>query len=102
MRNKWLWISLLMLIIVTFVAACAQSTTTPTQEATSPAGNAPTTTDVEALIVERCSRCHSPNKAFNANYNEQQWSDVIDNMVKKGAVVSDEEKALMVEWLISR
>jgi len=91
MRNKWLWVSLVMVVIVVFVAACAQSPEQITEEV-----------DVEALIVDRCSECHSPDRVFDADYDEQGWSDEIDEMVQKGAEVSDEEKALMIDWLISR
>jgi uncharacterized membrane protein len=113
MRNKWLWISLVMVAIVVFIAACGQSTTPPTEQA--PAADQeetvmeevedeaePAIDDVEALIIERCSKCHSADRVFQADYDEQGWSDEIDDMIRKGAEVTDEEKAIMIEWLISR
>lgn len=102
MRNKWLWISLLLVTLVVFIAACGQQTASPTQNDTTTVENTSTEVDVEALIVERCSRCHTPDRAFNANYDEQGWSDVIDKMIQYGADVSDDEKAMMIDWLISR
>jgi uncharacterized membrane protein len=123
MRNKWLWITLLMVASVIFIAACAQATTAPTEQApnddlvetlteeakvtdeqTEPAAIEEETdiVDVEALIIERCSDCHSADRVFQADYDEQGRSDEIDDMVQKGAEVSEEEKALMIDWLISR
>ncbi len=123
MRNKWLWLSLLMVAIVIFIAACAQSTTAPTEQATTveleetlteepevtdeqteptTAEEVPDVDEVEALIIERCSKCHSADRVFQADYDKQGWSDEIDDMIRKGAEVTEEEKALMIEWLISR
>lgn len=95
MRNKWLWISTLMLAIVILIAACAQPTPTPTEPE-------PTADEIEALIIERCSECHSADRVFQADYDADGWSEEIDDMIRKGAEVSEEEKALMIEWLISR
>jgi len=58
--------------------------------------------DIEALIIDRCSECHSADRVFNADKTEEGWASTIDRMVDYGAVVSDEEKALMIDWLVSR
>lgn len=113
MRNKWLWVTLLMVTIVIFIVACGQSTPVPTEQAPAAdqeetimeeAGDEaePATDDVEALIIERCSKCHSADRVFQADYDEQGWSDEIDDMIRKGAEVNEQEKAIMIEWLISR
>lgn len=97
MNKKWILISLTGLILLTLIAACAQSTTPETV--------APETevTDTRALIVERCSDCHSADRVFNANYTtEAEWSNLIDRMIDKGAVVSPEEKELMVDYLLAQ
>ncbi len=58
--------------------------------------------DVEALIVDRCSACHSADRVFNADKSESEWGATIDRMVDYGADVNQEEKNQMIEWLISR
>lgn len=58
--------------------------------------------DVEALIVDRCSQCHDADRVFRANKTESEWDDTIERMVDYGANVNEDEKAQMIEWLISR
>lgn len=57
--------------------------------------------EVEELIVERCSACHSVDRVFSADKTEEQWDATIDRMIDLGAEVSDEEKDLMIDWLTS-
>jgi len=97
MNKKWILISLTGLILLTIIAACAQ---TAEPEVETPGTE---TTDTRALIVDRCSDCHSVDRVFNASYTtEAEWSDVIDDMIDKGAEVSPEEKELMVEYLVAQ
>ncbi len=91
MLKKWLLISLTGIILITLIAACAQTTTTETE-----------VTDTRALIVEKCSDCHSADSVFQKDYTEEEWSDVFDRMIEKGADVSPEEKTIMIDWLLSQ
>lgn len=91
MHKKWILISLTGLLLLTLIAACAQSTTPETE-----------TPDARALIVERCSECHSSDRVFQADYTEAEWSDVIDDMIDKGAEVNPEEKQIMIDYLVAQ
>lgn len=114
------------------IAACTQAASTPTEappiveETTAAVTEAPTeveeaTTEApletadetetevtealdeeEELIIERCSVCHSVDRVFSADKTEEQWDSTIDRMINLGAEVSDEEKALIIEWLTSQ
>lgn len=96
MQKKWFLISLTGLILLILIAACAQST--------APEVEAPETgTDTRALIVDRCSDCHSVDLVFDADYTtEAEWSDVIDEMIGKGADVSPEEKEEIIDYLLAQ
>jgi mono/diheme cytochrome c family protein len=128
MKSKWLIITLSALLIVILIAACAQEPETAVEtdaevidtedveaedvedaeaedveaEDIDIEDDEAEVIDAEALIKERCSTCHSSNLVFNADYDEQGWVRTIDRMVAKGAKLSDEEKALMIEWLLAR
>jgi len=91
MIKRWMIISLTGLILLTLIAACAQSTTPE-----------PATTDTRALIVEKCSECHSTDRVFSGDYTQEEWLEVFDEMIEKGAEVSPEEKTIMIEWLVSQ
>ncbi|MBG0788061.1 MAG: cytochrome c [Anaerolineaceae bacterium] len=97
--KKTLILSILLLtLIVGLISACSNAATPVSTE--SPA--AATEDPAKALIEERCSSCHNTNIIYNANYDESGWSDVIDQMIQKGADLSDEEKAQIIEWLIAQ
>jgi len=97
MTKKWILISLTGLILLTLIVACAQ---TAEPEVESPETG---TADTRALIVDRCSDCHSADLAFNADYTtEAEWSDLIDRMIDKGADVSPEEKEEMVDFFVAQ
>lgn len=60
-----------------------------------------TDAEMQALVDEKCSECHSVDKVYNNSYSESRWSTVFDSMIAKGAQVSDEEKAQMIAWLVA-
>jgi ABC-type glycerol-3-phosphate transport system substrate-binding protein len=93
--KKWTLIALMMLMVILVIAACAQaSPTTPeTEEDLDRA---------EALIIERCSDCHSADKVFQEDYDREGWEDVFEDMIRKGADVNQEEQTLMIDWLLAR
>jgi cytochrome c5 len=66
----------------------------------SPEASSPEAVDVEALINEKCSDCHSASRVFTEDYDRAGWEDVFDDMINKGADVTEEEKALMIDWLL--
>lgn len=120
MRKKWIIFCLSGLMLLVLIVACAQASPTPveeemdeipmeeeveveepeeTEEMAEPEEEA---VDVEALIIERCSGCHSADRVFQADYDAEGWSDEIDDMIRKGAEVNEEEKQLMIDWLVSR
>jgi len=92
MVKKWILISLTGLFLLALIGACAQQTTPETE-----------TPDTRALIVERCSDCHSVDRVFEADYTtEAEWAEVIDEMIDKGAEVSPEEKEQMIDYLVAQ
>lgn len=94
MNKKWILISLTGLLLLILIAACAQQTTLETSTPDQ---------DTRALIVDRCSECHSVDLVFEADYTtEAEWSDVIDEMVDRGADVNQEEKEEMIDYLVAQ
>jgi len=105
MKKRWFIISILGLVLLFVIVACSQTTPTPeleTQTEEVVEEEVVEDVDVEELIVEKCSGCHPASRVFNADYDEEGWSDNIDRMISKGADVSPEEKELMIDWLVNR
>ncbi|MDY6874177.1 MAG: cytochrome c [Chloroflexota bacterium] len=83
-------------IIMLLISACSSSS--PTDATTTV-----TLSDAEmqALVEEKCSQCHSVDRVWDNSYSESRWSTVFDSMIAKGAQVSEEEKAQMIDWLVA-
>ena len=95
MNKRWFLISVLGLILLLAIVACAQSTPTADLEQL-------TNEEIEELIVERCSDCHPASRVLNADYDTEGWVDVFEDMINKGADVSAEEQEIMIDWLVNR
>ena len=95
MIKRWLIISVTGLILLFLIVACAQSGSQPLAETLNDE-------EAEALIVDKCSDCHSADRVFQSDYDAEGWSDVIDRMVDRGADVNAADKELMINWLVSR
>ena len=103
MKKSLLMGVLLLTILVVLISACSSAATpASTTESTTNNTTAADDTAVKALIEERCSGCHNTAIIYNANFNESRWSSVIDQMIQKGAVLSDAEKTQIIDWLLAQ
>lgn len=51
------------------------------------------------VVQSRCTVCHPPAMITAKRHTRQQWSDVVDQMINKGAQVSDEDYEVIVSYL---
>jgi hypothetical protein len=58
--------------------------------------------DVEALIREKLSGHHSENRIFDATKTREEWNTTIDRMIGYGAKINEEEKKIIIDYLLSR
>ena len=69
-------------------------------EAEEPA--APMDVNVEALIEERVAGKHDLDRIFNATKTREEWNETLDRMNGYGAKISEEEKQIIIDFLLSR
>jgi competence ComEA-like helix-hairpin-helix protein len=50
-------------------------------------------------LVKVCSPCHQPERAASVRLTREGWSDVLADMVKRGAKASDEEMTQLLNYL---
>jgi mono/diheme cytochrome c family protein len=53
----------------------------------------------QALVARACSQCHSLEVVTRARLTRKQWEAKIDQMLARGAKLSDEEIDLAAEYL---
>ena len=56
----------------------------------------------EALIVARCSVCHSPDLITQQRLPSERWEATVEKMKHWGAEISQEEAGLLVRYLSAR
>lgn len=131
MKKRLFTTSLLVSIAVVLLAACAPQSAEPPPAAEQPpaATQPPTATalpptaapaaqepapveeqpaapaaeiDIEALIIEKVDGKHDVARIFNAVKTREEWEKTIDRMIGYGAQISEEEKQIMIDYLLSR
>jgi hypothetical protein len=96
MRRHAVLALFVLLLVATLAAACAGgSATTGGQEP--PAGSL----DGETLLQERCMACHDLNVVDSASYDRAGWEASVDRMIARGAQLSEEERAVLIDYLVS-
>ena len=92
---KRLVISLLLLAVLVAGVACAEE---PAPEPEPTPGEA-TGLDGGALLQEKCTVCHDLERVTAEDNDAVGWAAVIDEMIAKGAQVSEDEAAAIAEYL---
>jgi len=94
---------LLLLAAVTIILITAQCTSsaTPTSAPIPPANTQPATTglDGKTLLQDRCTGCHTLQRAVSGSGNAAHWKSVVDNMIKNGAQLNTDEETALVNYL---
>ena len=55
--------------------------------------------DGKALVQRVCTKCHALNTTTTQRNSPARWSDVVDDMVARGAEASDAEIVKIIEYL---
>ncbi|MDY0340304.1 MAG: hypothetical protein RBS17_03735 [Coriobacteriia bacterium] len=64
-----------------------------------PTPGAATELDGEALLDAKCGSCHSIDTVLAEQYDAVGWAAVIDDMIMKGASLTDDEATALAEYL---
>lgn len=56
----------------------------------------------EGLVLARCGLCHSTDLITQQRLDRSRWQATVGKMVRWGAELSEEEAALLVEFLAAR
>ena len=94
-----LTIMLLVVLLGSLLAACGgakEETAVPTTEQEEAA---PATLDGKSLLEERCTRCHDLGGVERAKKTEEEWKATVERMVGKGAMLSQAEQELVIQYL---
>ena len=54
----------------------------------------------KAVLLKACSNCHTPETVIQSLRTHQEWTDVLDQMVRYGAEASDQEFDQILAYLM--
>jgi|MTBAKSStandDraft_2_1061841.scaffolds.fasta_scaffold94801_1 hypothetical protein len=78
------------------------ATTEPPALTNTPTSNLPQTDDEwQAFITEKLQGHHSLNFLLSQNLSEQEWLNVLAKRSHADVVLTDEEMAAMIQWLMA-
>jgi len=105
--RKNLLTALFILCCIAFIVGCT-SPASPTATAQPATGSsAITSTDTGAasasdgktLLESRCVSCHTLARIVNQKASADQWKQVVDQMIQRGAVLNANEETVLVQYL---
>jgi cytochrome c5 len=65
----------------------------------------PTAAPVEegwALLEERCTVCHTLDRVERSQKSREEWESTVARMVGRGAQLTDDERAVLIDYLTAR
>jgi len=95
--KKILPIISLLLIAAFVLSSCAQQ-----QESVDTEVIDSETIDVEALVLEKITGQHTLEFVLKEKRTAEEWDEVLDRMIGYGAKINEQEKSLIIEWLLEQ
>ena len=56
--------------------------------------------DVAALITGKLQNHHAEDRIYSAVHTREEWNSTLDRMIGYGAVISEEEKQIIIDYLL--
>src|SRR5438128_627788 len=57
---------------------------------------------VRQVILNDCTACHGIDDYAYYAMDRDGWQKLIDSMKEKGAVISDDDRSILLDWLVSK
>lgn len=94
------WSVVFVLVVVgVALAGCASELAEPTQAENAPVPEVVAGADGATLLQDRCSTCHGLDRIASERNSAGAWERVVTEMIGKGAQLTSEEQAILVEYL---
>ena len=57
---------------------------------------------VRQVILDSCTACHGIEDYAYLAMDRQGWQKLVDSMKEKGAVISDDNRSILLDWLVTK
>ena len=95
--RAWLWFVVAVLLTTSVIPVVAQNR----RGRNRPIVELPKGT-VRQVILNSCTACHGIDDYAYYAMDRAGWQKLIDNMKEKGAVISDDDRSILLDWLVSK
>jgi hypothetical protein len=51
------------------------------------------------VVEQQCTVCHGTSNFTSSRFSRQDWEYVVNEMIDRGALISDEDKTIIVNYL---
>jgi hypothetical protein len=103
MKKSIIAIIVFVLIVVLMISGCSKNNTTSNgQTAPTAASISGDDTTMKAMILDKLQGHHSIDIVLSAQHTREEWNTTLDRMIARGAPISEEEKKVIIDWLVSR
>ena len=58
--------------------------------------------DGKTIMEARCGECHGLDRVVKASKDRAGWETTVGRMMNKGVTLSPEEKAALIDYLVSK
>ena len=94
MKKRVFILVLIMIFVVLFGIQCS------TQPEAEPMDAATPEMSPVGLMNDKCSGCHGVGVVRATDRTEQDWIEVVDRMIRKGADMDEEEREIIIDYLL--
>ena len=93
------WLALTLLTVDTRYGTLVAQTETPPQTKSQPADPPLPDGHGKDLVMRACVKCHNLKIITTKRASEEEWTRSVDNMINRGAVLSDDEADDVIDYL---
>ena len=93
------WLVLTLLTVDTRYGTLAAQTETPPQTKSQPADPPLPDGHGKDLVMRACVKCHNLKIVTTKRASEEEWTRSVDNMINRGATLSDDEADEVIDYL---
>lgn len=87
------------LAVLALACACAPAISGPVDPSIAAGEQAFAPGPAKPKVVAACSNCHAPSMITTKRFTADQWSEKVEQMIARGAKVSDADFDAVVDYL---
>lgn len=102
MSKRTMLLVLMGFLLLLVLTGCGTSTPVPTSNgtgSTSTSGETTTVLDGQTIMNNACQTCHGLAVIYGQQQSADGWTQIVDNMITRGAVLTADERTTLIAYL---